>query len=473
MLHTSSYLKLVSLFILGLLAWNIFPCPDGLAPEGWHLLIIFTLTIIGIIFEPAPISVVTLIGALSCILTKTLTLNDVLSGFGSSIMWVVVFAFFIARGLIKTGLGKRIAYFFISKIGATTIGLSYGLIITEFLLALVIPSVSARSGGVIYPITQSIIKEYGNSNSPESVKKIGMFLTQLCFQAATISCAMFVTAMSGNPLIVSIAGEMGAMITWSNWALGAIIPGLISLALLPLLLYFICPPSIKVSKEAPDLARKALIEMGSLSKNEIIMIITFIGLIILWVFGKYFSVEATTTAMVGVVVLLLGGVLTWNDILCEKSAWDIMIWFSIIIVISGFLSKFGVMSWLGVGLEDILADVTYSKKTLLCGIIAIYFFIHYFFASITAHITVFYAIFVGLLVKLCDIEIIYAALILAYVSSLSGGLTHYGNSAAPIFFGAKYFTTIEWWRVGFIVSTLNLIIWSISGYFWWCFIGWI
>ncbi len=473
MLNQASYQKLIGLFFIGLITWNIVPCPSILTVEGWHLLIIFILTIIGIIFEPAPISIVTLIGALACILTKTLTLNQALSGFGSSIMWIVVFAFFIARGLIQTGLGKRIAYFFISKIGATTIGLSYGLVITEFLLALIIPSVSARSGGVIYPITQSIIKEYENTNNKESVKRIGMFLTQLCFQGATISCAMFVTAMSGNPLIVSIAGEMGAEITWSSWALGAIVPGLISLVTLPLLLYVICHPVIKVSKEGPELAKKALEKMGPLTKNELIMVTTFIGLILLWVFGKYLNIEATTTAMIGVVILILTGVLTWNDLLSEKSAWDTMIWFSIIIAISGFLGKFGVMKSLGLGLEGLLSEVGYTKELLFCGIIFLYFFIHYFFASVTAHVTVFYAIFVGLLVKLCNIDVVYAALILAYISSLSGGLTHYGNSAAPIFFGAKYFTTIEWWRVGIIVSTFNLIIWGISGYFWWQFIGWI
>lgn len=473
MIKRSSYIQLLFLSLLGIWVWHFFPIPVGLSISGWHLLIIFLLTIIGIIFEPFPISVVALLSALICILTNTITFQEVFSGFSSSVMWIVVFAFFIARGLIKTGLGKRIAYTFIEKIGGTTLGLSYGIILTEFLLSLVVPSVSARAGGIMYPVTQSIIKEYEKNNNPSLVRRTSMFLLQVCFQGATVTCAMFITAMSGNALIVSIGSKLGAEINWSNWAIGAIVPGILSLTLLPLLLYVICHPSIKVSKDAPTIAKQALLDMGPLRRNEIIMIFTFLVLVLFWIFGKSIGIDSTTTAFIGVVALLLSGVLTWDDLLSERSAWDIMIWFSILLTMSSYLSSLGVMSWIGQILENLMSTLQYSKQLIFCGVIFIYFFVHYFFASVTAHITVFYSIFVGLLVNLCHIDLLLACLIIAYISSLSGGLTHYGNSAAPIFFGARYFNIIQWWRIGFIVSTFNLVLWTISGYFWWSFLGWI
>jgi DASS family divalent anion:Na+ symporter len=473
MIHRSGYLKLLFLTIFGLFIWNFIPTPIGLSTKGWHLLIIFCLTIFAIILEPMPISVIALFSSLLCILTKIMTLEESFHGFGSPVLWIIIFAFFIARGIVKTGLGKRVAYFFISQIGRTTIGLSYGLVITECLLALVIPSVSARSGGIMYPIVQSIIKEYENNYSKKIARINGMFLLQVCFQGSTITCAMFLTAMSGNPLIVSIAGKLGVEITWSIWAIAAIVPGILNLILLPILLYKICGPAIKVSNEAPALAKKALFEMGNLTRNELIMLTTFIGLILLWIFGKSIDIDSTSTAFIGVMILLFSGVLTWDDILSERNAWDIMIWFSLLLTLSAYLNHLGVMSWVGGGLEKASSQIHYSKSIIFCGIILIYFFIHYFFASVTAHITVFYAIFVGLLVQLCEIKLLPASLILAYVSSLSGGLTHYSNSTAPIFFGAKCFSIKEWWRVGFIVGIFNLFIWGISGYCWWKYLEFI
>jgi DASS family divalent anion:Na+ symporter len=470
MVSKLGYFQLFILALIGAILWNFIPVPNGLSEQGWYLLIIFFLTIAGIIFEPMPISVIALCAICVAIVTKTLSFENAFSGFSSNIMWIVVFAFFIARGLIKTGLGKRIAYFFIAKIGRTTLGLSYGIIFTEFLLSLVIPSVSARSGGIMYPIVQSIVNGYDTNHSKEMARKNSMFLLQICFQGSVITCAMFVTAMSGNPLIISIAGKLGAEITWTNWAVGAIIPGILNLLLLPILIYFLCPPSIKVSNSAPMLAMQSLSEMGKLSKKEIIMSLTFVGLIIFWIFGKYFSIDSTTTALIGVVILLLSGILTWNDVLSEQSAWDIMIWFSIILTISSYLNNFGVMTWIGMGLENLLFNIGYPKQIVFLCIIFIYFFIHYFFASVTAHITVLYAIFVCLLIKLCAVSTLPACLIIAYISSLSAGLTHYGNSAAPIFFGAKAFSILQWWRVGLIICLFNLVIWIISGYFWWKFL---
>ncbi len=473
MIQLMGYFQLFFLSLIGGIVWNIVEAPEGLTLEGWHLLIIFLLTILGIIFGSAPMSVIALLGTLVCVLTHTLTLHEALSGFSSSVIWIVVLAFFIARGLIKTGLGKRIAYFFISKIGRTTLGLSYGLVITEFILAPMIPSVTARGGGMIYPITQAIIKEYGAGNTTEAIKRTGMFLIQVCFQAATITCAMFVTAMAGNPLVVSIANKMGAEITWSSWALGAIVPGLVSLMALPLLLYVICPPAIKIAEESPILAKKALAEMGPLSKNEIMMLLTFITLLFLWIAGDSIGLDATTSALIGVTALLLTGVLTWDDAISERNAWDTMVWFALLLTMSGALGKMGVMQWIGEELQGILGVISHTQPVVICAIICIYFFVHYFFASVTAHITVFYAIFVGLLVSLGQMQVAPAALVLAYASSLSGGLTHYGNSVAPIFYGSKYLTTMEWWRVGFIVSIFNLLIWGGVGYLWWSLLGWI
>lgn len=465
-------LKLLILFIIGLLGWSLLSAPEGLSVQGWHLLIIFVITISSIILNVAPMSVLALFGSLSCVLTGTLPLNDVVAGFGANVVWIVVFAFFIARGFVKTGLGKRIAYYSISKVGSTTLGLAYGLTITELLLAPMIPSVTARGGGIIFPVAKSLVEEYAADATSEAARKTGAFITAVCFHSNVVTSAMFLTAMAANPLIATLAGKLGITITWSSWALGAVLPGILSLLLLPLILYIICPPGIKSSKNAPIVARKALENLGSLSKNELIMSCVFVMLLAFWILDAKIGMTATATAMLGVMVLIFFGVLTWDDALSEKAAWDTMIWYAILVMLSGALGQLGVMSWAGDHLKNFLDQYASGLLTVVIILSLIYFYIHYFFASMTAHITVFYSVFVGLSMHVGMPELAAASLF-AYLSSICGGLTHYGTGAAPIFYGAKYSTTGQWWKVGFIVCTANLLIWGLSGYMWWSFLGWL
>jgi DASS family divalent anion:Na+ symporter len=65
-----------------------------------------------------------------------------------------------------------------------------------------------------------------------------------------------------------------------------------------------------------------------------------------------------------------------------------------------------------------------------------------------------------------------AAVALAYFSNLDAGLTHYGTGSAPVFFGAGYVSQGAWWKLGFLISLLNLAIWIGVGSLWWKVLGW-
>lgn len=455
-------LIILLLYVIGAALW-ITPTPEAISTQAWHCLHIFILTISGIIICPLPISLISLMGAMTAIVTKVLTFADVFSEFDSRIIWIIIFAFFIARAFLKTGLGHRLAYLFISKLGHKIIGLSYGLLFTECILAPLIPSVAARSGGIIYPITQSIITAYteGESANAENLRKTGAYLVNICNHGGIICSAMFLTSMAGNPLAAELASRMGVQITWTTWALGAIVPGLICLLLLPWTLCILSPSGIKQSDKAPMLAKNELNKMGPMQTKEISMLIIFFMLISGWIFEQYIGIDPTSITILGVLTLILIGVLTWEDITKEKGAWDTMIWFAILLAFSSQLSRLGIMNWIA---SVIIASMSALQSPLLIGVLlcAIYFYLHYFFASLTAHITVFYSLFLQLMIH-ASLPPLGSALILGYLSNLYGGLTHYGSGASPIFFGSGYQNIQQWWYVALIVCTLNLCIWlSIS-----------
>ncbi len=456
------------LFFLFILMWYFLPIPTGISEKGWHLLIIFSLTILGLIIKPLPMGGMALTAVSVVVLTDTLSLKLTLSSFGSSIVWLIISAFLLARGFIKTGLGARIAYYFVSILGNSTLGLAYGLSFAEFLFAPLMPSNTARGAGIIYPIIFSLNEEYKSKPELGTEKKIGSYLIKLLYQINVLTSAMFLTATAGNPLIVSIAAGQGVDISWGTWAIACIVPGIVSLIVLPLLLYVIYPPEMKNTPEAPSFARQKLKELGSLRTEEIIMLVVFAFLLFLWVFGNKLNIDATTAALAGLTILLFSGVLKWDDIITEKNAWDTFIWMSVLIMLSDQLSKMGITGWFGEKLQKGVSNFNWISVFILVSLC--YFYVHYFFASMTAHISAMYGTFLVVAIN-AGAPPMFIALFLGVGSSLSAGLTHFGTGTAPVYFGTNYVTTKAWWVVGFIVSVVNLLIWSIVGGFWWKVLG--
>jgi divalent anion:Na+ symporter, DASS family len=171
-LEPASVIRLAIPVAVGLAIWFL-PVPEGVKPDAWHLLAIFVATIVGVIAKPLPMGAVTVMGIVATILTGILEPADALSGFSNPTIWLIVMAFFISRGVIKTGLGSRVALFFVSRLGSRVIGVSYALALTDLILAPATPSNTARAGGIIMPIVRSISATYGSEPNSPSSRRVG------------------------------------------------------------------------------------------------------------------------------------------------------------------------------------------------------------------------------------------------------------------------------------------------------------
>lgn len=469
-MRTPSDLKLIPMLLtvaIGLVIWFI-PPPDGVTIVAWHLFAIFVATIVGLIVKPLPMGAVALIGMMATALTGTLTINETLSGFSNRVIWLIVLAFFIARGFIKTGLGARIAYLFVGLLGKKTLGLSYGLIATDLVLAPAIPSNTARAGGVVFPILRSLAKAYGSDPEDGTQRKIGGFLTLAAFQGTVVTSAMFLTAMAANPLAAKLAGDMGIEITWGGWALAALVPGLVSLAVIPYVIYKLYPPEIKETPGAAKMAKEELAKMGPVKVQEWIMMGAFVMLLVLWIFGSQLGIHSTTAALVGLSVLLVTSVLTWKDVQNETGAWDTLVWFAALVMMASFLNTLGLIPWFSELMGGYVNGVAWLPAFLILSIV--YFYAHYFFASNTAQVSAMYAAFLAVAVA-AGAPPLLAALVLAFFSNLFSSMTHYGTGPAPVLFGSGYVDVGNWWKIGFIISLINIVIWLGVGGVWWKIIG--
>ena len=467
-LRPASLVRLAIPVAVGLLIWFL-PAPGGVRPDAWHLLAIFVATIVGIIAKPLPMGAVTIVGIVATVLTGILEPADALSGFANPTIWLIVMAFFISRGVIKTGLGARVALFFVSRLGSRVIGVSYALAITDLILAPATPSNTARAGGIIMPIVRSISATYGSEPNGTSSRKVGSFLMLTAFQVNAITSAMFLTAMAANPLAVELARAQHVQISWGKWALAAIVPGLVALVVVPLVIYKIFPPELKNTPEAAASAREALAEIGPMSAGEKVMTATIVLLLGLWTLGDaLLGLSATTVAIVGLVILLVAGVLTWEDVKSETQAWDTLIWFAALVMMATYLNKLGLIPWLSKQMSGAVSGMGWISAFILLTLV--YFFSHYLFASNTAHVSAMYAAFLATAI-LAGTPPVFAALVLGFISSLFASLTHYSSGPAPVIFGTGYVELGAWWRYGLIVSLLNIAIWMVVGGAWMKLIG--
>lgn len=446
------------------------PQPEGVSREAWALLAIFIATIVGSIVQPLTGSAVVLLGVVAVALFRAVPVERALMGYADKFVWLVLAAFFISRAMIKTGLGHRIALIFVRLIGRKTLGLGYSLVITDFFLASFIPSTGARSGGIILPIARSVTETYDSRPEDGTEGRLGTFLMTMLYQCEVILCATFLTGQASNVIIAGFAREQaGIDLNYSVWFISSIVPAIVSLTLIPLMIYKLFPPEIKETPNAVEFARGELEKIGALKAPEKILLVVFVCVVALWITSIWHGIDPTVIALVGISALLVSGVLEWLDLIDETHAWEVFIWYGGLVMMASELGKTNIPSIFAGAVAG--ATNGLSWPIALGVLVLIFFYAHYAFASITAHVMAMFVPFLLVTVAI-GAPAGLTVLLLTYFANLSAGLTHYGTTPAPIYFGLGYVTQKRWWSAGAIASVINIAVWSTVGVVWWKLLGW-
>lgn len=428
----------------------------------------FVATIIALVAQPVPMGVSVVVAMTLLALTRTLPPAKILSGFSNLTIWLVFTAFLFARAVTATGFGTRVGYLFIERFARSPLSLGYSIAAADLVLAPFIPSDTARGGGVVFPITRSVAGAFGSEPGPTS-KLIGSFLVLVSFHATYVASAMFLTGMAANPLIAEFASKIGHVeLTWARWFSGSVVPGLLTLIIVPWLLFRWVKPEIRDTAPARDLARAELARMGPLGREERSLMGIMFGVMVGWVSSPWHGIPNTFVALAGLSAILLAKVLTWDDLLSEKRAWDALIWFAPLVMMADQLNEIGVIKIISGKLFSLMAGWHWGLALVV--LVASYCYIHYSFASMTAHVTALYPGFLAAALA-AGVSPMLAALALAYFSNLNAAMTHYGTGSAPVYFGGGYVRQGEWWRLGFLVSLVNFVIWMGVGPIWWKIVG--
>ena len=463
--RTVENLKLLSVFFFGFICWY-FPVPDGLTPQSWHLFAVFITAIFAVIIDALAIFTSSIIALSVIVLSGTLTPEQAYSGFSEDFILLIIVAFLIARGVIKSGLGKRIAFLIIRKFGTSSLRLGYSVVAADMFIAPAFPSNTARSG-VLFPIVNALSADSGSKVTDGTRKRLGAFLMMTSMAGITLSSTLWLTAMAANPAGAKMAKEFGVDISYGSWAVAASLPVLLLFFLVPWVIFKVYPPEIKETPDAPQIATEALEKMGPVHRNEWIMAATFVGMVLLWVMSTSWGLNKTAVAFLGLGVLMVTHIFTLEDLRGEGDALGTLVWFAILYTMSKYLNEFGFMGWVGEHIASTVAG--HPWPIVYASLVAGYVLIHYFFVSQTAQMLALFSVFLGVAVQ-SGVPAELMAYMLLFATNFNAVITPQGSSANVIYTGSGYIEAGEVYKVGGIVTLLNTVVFLTVGTAWMLFI---
>ncbi|HDR1007621.1 TPA: anion permease [Pasteurella multocida] len=469
--------KVQKLAILAVIPLTFFllPAPEGLYLVAWHLFGIYLATIVGLVIKPygEPVILLAAVALSSITIGNTagasefVKMSQTLSGYQSGTTWLIFTAFTLSSAFVITGLGKRIAYHMIGWMGNTTLRLGYVTMFLDLLLAPATPSNTARAGGIVFPIINSVAVALG-SDPEKSPKKAGRYLLMNVYMVVKTTSYIFLTAMAPNALALSLmAPILGFELNWIQWFLAASVPGLLCLFLIPFVCYVIAPPEMKhVDNKA--IARQGLADLGPMTFREKALAVLFVLALFAWIFADFLQVNSTTIALTVMVLCIFLNIVSWDDILKNKAGWNTLIWYGGIIGMSTILTKAGFFTWLATTMNKTLQFGDHGNVALVI-ILTLSVAVRYLFASGGAYVAAMVPVFatVG---KVAGAPVEILALGLLFTNSYGGSVTHYGGGPGPITFGAGYNDIKSWWIAGAVIAFGSLLIHSTMGMLWWKFL---
>ncbi len=442
--------------------------PEGLKPEVWQLFGIYLATIVGLVLKPFPVPITVLLGVAtsSILLSNT---KDVLAGYSNTALWLIFAAFALSVAFGKTGLGHRIAYHLVRLFGSTTLRLGYVTAFLDLILSPATPSNTARAAGIVYPINLSIAEAVG-SYPGETAKKAGAYLLQNGYFATKVTSFLFATAMAPNYLALDFITKLtGVSLNWAQWAAAMFVPGFIMLMFIPIIGYMYERPSVK-EIDNKKIAADGLAELGPMKASEKGLIVIALLAITGWILPTFgIKIDATAVAIVAMIATFVCGIISWDDLLKTKAAWNTLIWFGGILGLSSALTKGKFFEWLAKYLE---AHMNFGldpfMMLILISIISVV--VRYFFASGTAYISAMLPVFLIVGIN-AGIDPTLLAFIMIGTNAYGGSVTHYGAAPGPIIFSAGYNNVKDWWTVGLISAVVCLVLNYVIGIPWWKIAG--
>jgi L-tartrate/succinate antiporter len=379
-----------------------------------------------------------------------------LSGFANTTVWLIFAAFIFSQGYEKTGLGARIALLLVRAMGRRTLWLGYSAMLADTALAPFTPSVTARSAGTIYPVLRHLPLLYDSKPDDPSANRIGSYILWVAVATSAVTSSMFLTALAPNLLAMEIVHTiLHLRFTWMQWFLASAPGCAILLLLVPAVGYLVCKPEVKRGDAAVRWATEELARKGPVTRAEKLLM-ALVGLaLVLWI-ACGSIVDPTAAALAVIVLMLICGVLSWQEVMRNAAAWNTLVWFATLVAMAAGLSRVGFIAWFAKAVGAHL--IGFAPLTALLVLLTFFFFAHYAFASVTAHVTALLPVMLALVMQMQGLPLAPTALLLCLSLGLMGVMTPYASGPNPVYYGSGYLPSAKYWRLATIFSFMYFVV---------------
>jgi L-tartrate/succinate antiporter len=321
----------------------------------------------------------------------------------------------------------------------------------------------------VFPVVRQIPELYASRPEDGTARRLGAYVLYTALATSFVTSSMFVTALAPNTLALTVMNQVaGVSVSWLEWFVGFAPVGVTLLAVVPFLLYKIYPPEIRSAPEAPRWAAGQLRAMGTMTRRELTLLVLVCSALALWI-GAIHRIEPAVTAILVVLLMVVTGVVTWNDVIGHAPAWNVLIWFATLVTLAGGLAETKFLEWLARSLAPTLENLPLYVAIL--ALVGVYFFLHYFFASITAHSASMLPVFLGMAVMIPGLSPTQWALLLAYPLGLMGVLTTYTAGHNPIYYGSGYISRQAFWGLGLVLGVFYFLTYLVLAVPWLSYLG--
>jgi L-tartrate/succinate antiporter len=275
---------------------------------------------------------------------------------------------------------------------------------------------------------------------------------------------MFLTGLAPNLLAIELAKKTaGVEFGWTQWFTAFAPVGVVLLGLVPLLAYWLYPPEVREGRAVPLWAGDELAKLGRLTRPEILLGGLVVLALSLWIFGTA-VVNATTVALIVISLMLMLKVVSWTDITANKAAWNTLAWFATLVALADGLNRTGFVKWFADSIAAHMGGL--APVVAMVALVTVFYFVHYLFASITAHVTAMLPVFLAVGSTIPGMNMPHYALLLSLTLGLMGIFTPYSTGPSPVYYGSGYVPSSDWWRLGAIFGVIYLAAFLIIGVPW-------
>ena len=312
----------------------------GLAPQGHYIISVTLISLALWVFKTDSVPYIAG-GALflaGCLIFK-LPLTAITVGYTSSAIWVLIPALFFGFALLKTGLGKRIAYFVLKTFEPSYLTICVSWFIIGMILSALTPSITVRFT-IVMPIAVSFIEA---CEIPERSRGSAL----ICLTAWAAALLPGIGWQTGSLWGIIMPGffppQMRSLATADVWFRYMAMPWFtITLIFLSLLYIFLKP------KDALQLKRDVLEEqykaLGKITRQEIICGIILICALILFSTEKWTGINSVETALMVFAALIIFGIIKASDISTGVN-WDIINFIAIVMSLTSTFGMAGISDW--------------------------------------------------------------------------------------------------------------------------------